>query len=224
MNREELMRVLCADLPRVIAVIGGGGKTTTLYTLGEALAGMGRSVLLTTTTHIGITPFAVVPNSAEELNRTLAKGKAVLAGVPIDDHKMNGIPQQWYPLLQVDHIIVEADGSRNLPLKVHRETEPVVPQGTQLLLQLAGLSALDRPVGETVHRYELLGLLPEQPVDEALAARLLVRGLAASGYTGRSLVLLNQADTPELERRAQRIAQLLRTQGITALPVHLKDC
>lgn len=48
MKRAELLERLYLRLPRVTALIGGGGKTTLLSALGETCARRGERVLLTT--------------------------------------------------------------------------------------------------------------------------------------------------------------------------------
>lgn len=40
------------DLPRIISIVGAGGKTSTMYDLAEELAKKGARVLITTSTHI----------------------------------------------------------------------------------------------------------------------------------------------------------------------------
>ena len=58
-NFEETDSVLAAlgfadwrTLPRVISIVGAGGKTSTMYDLAEELAAKGARVLITTSTHI----------------------------------------------------------------------------------------------------------------------------------------------------------------------------
>ena len=224
LGRRPLFEALGQQLPRVVALIGGGGKTTLLYGLGDWLARQGERVLLTTTTHLGYDPAVVSPDSPAELNRALAPGRAVLAGRPDGaGHKLTGIPADWYGVLEADHILVEADGSRGLPLKYHRPFEPVVPPGTGLLIELAGLTALGRPVGETVHGWQASGVDREQIVEEACIAALLERGMKASRFTGNRLALLNQADTQALARRGARIAGLLRQRGIDACVTRMEE-
>lgn len=223
MNRAEALAMLAEQLPRVTALIGGGGKTTLLHALGEYCARRGESVLLTTTTHLGWSAAAVCPETAQQLNEWLAPGQAVLAGYPdTQNHKLTGIPTDWYPQLSANRIFVEADGSRCLPLKYHRSFEPVVPQGTGLVIELMGLSALEHPAGEVLHGWQTAGIDPERTVDEPLCVQLLMRGLEAAKFAGRKLVLLNQADTIPLQRRGEAIARQLRGQGVECHVVSLK--
>ena len=224
MNRAELMERLYPRLPRVTALIGGGGKTTLLHALGAACVRRGERVLLTTTTHLGWTLEAVCPDSVEDLNRRLVPGRAVLAGYPdAQRHKLTGIPMQWYARLKADRIFVEADGSRCLPLKYHRTFEPVVPPDAGLVIELAGLSALGRPAGEVLHGWREAGIDPMRTMDEMLCAALLARGLSAARSDAPKLVLLNQADTPALQARGKEIVRLLNERGVEADTVQLKE-
>ena len=222
MRAEELLEELAWDLPRVTAIIGGGGKTTLLHALGEVLAQKGRKVALTTTTHFGPDGRALSPASPAEVNAALRPGLPLLCAYP-QGHRMTGLPVEWYPDLECDHILVEADGSRCRPLKVHRTFEPVLPPDTGLLLQVAGLSALDRPVGECVHCWETAGLSPVQPVDEKLMAALLLRGFDHTGFDGRKLAILNQADNLQLRQRGEIAAKYLKGMGAEARVTALKE-
>lgn len=146
----------------VIAVIGSGGKTTALKRLAREGSDRGLSVLYTTTTHI----FPLNPPESRELltdpdwaslKQSLKKPGTVCAGKSAGDGKLAALDKK---LLQAacrsaDLTVCEADGSRRLPLKLHREDEPVLPGETSLCLIVAGLSALGRPVCDCVHRYEL---------------------------------------------------------------------
>lgn len=59
------------------------------------------------------------------------------------------------PLLQIfPYILVEADGSRRLPLKAHAGHEPVIPPGSQKSILLVGASGIGKPLDEVCHRPE----------------------------------------------------------------------
>lgn len=224
MKRAELLERLYLRLPRVTALIGGGGKTTLLSALGETCARRGERVLLTTTTHLGWMPEAVCPDSVENLNRQLIPGRAVLAGHPDAEHyKLTGIPTAWYAQLRADRILVEADGSRRLPLKYHRTFEPVVPPDAGLVIELAGLAALGRPAGKVLHGWREAGIDPVRTVDEALCAALLERGLSAARSEAPKLVLLNQADTPALQVQGEALVRRLEERGVEAYVTQLKE-
>lgn len=52
-------------------------------------------------------------------------------------------------LKQFDVILIEADGSKRLPLKVPSETEPVLVPQTGLIIACAGLTAAGNQFGDT---------------------------------------------------------------------------
>ncbi len=196
-------------LPSRTAIIGGGGKTTLMLALAEELAAGQHSVLITTTTHLAWPPpkgcGLISPQSAAELNQGAVPGRVTLAGYPAEANRMVGLSPALLARADYDYILCEADGSRGLPLKVHRPGEPVIPPDTELVIQVAGLSSLGKPVEKTVHRYPLLGLAPEEVVTPGLIARILQQG--RSRWSGPVIHLLNQADTPELRSQGLRIRQ-----------------
>ena len=206
-------------LPRLTAIIGGGGKTTLLFTLGRQLAAEGASVLLTTTTHLAWPPpegiVFLAPAAPEQLAAAAQPGALVLAGYPGENEKMMGLSPEFFreACRAFNHVLCEADGSRHMPLKFHREDEPCIPAETGLLLQVAGLSALSRPAAETLHRHALSGIAAEHRITEEDVAHLMLRAFSHCGVFCPSAALLNQADTPELCARGETIARLLRAEG-----------
>lgn len=208
---------LLGPADRVIALVGAGGKTSSLFMLAEAYAAQGLRVAVTTSTHMGRRPGGFIA-SREELERYLAgdpKGRICLCASPSGEHKMSApdfmdlLPQYF------DRVLIEADGSRRLPLKIPADYEPVIPDYTDAVLVLAGLSALGRPLGEVCHRLEIaLRLLAKQAADPVGPAD--VAALLTAGYVEpflqknfRGGVLLNQADDAGLLAEAEKIAALL---------------
>ncbi len=215
-------------LPQVVSIIGGGGKTTLLYLLGRALAQSGAAVLLTTTTHLGFPPPDGVsflsPASPETLCAAAEKGKLILAAYPAERGKMQGIPANWlHPAAKAfDFILIEADGSRNLPLKWHHDHEPCILPETELLIQLSGLSALGKPAAEVLHRQPSSFLAPDHIITAEDIAALQMRAYAHTCFPGSKISLLNQADTAEEAEQGNRIAALLAAEGIRAYTCALR--
>lgn len=186
-----------------IAVIGAGGKTTTL----SKLADLHRAerVLLTTTTHIF--PFSppvcdrlCIAPTAEEITQSLAQPGVVCAGVPSKNGKLTGLSEE---ILQAasqsaDWIFYEADGAKCLPLKLHSDTEPVILPGTAHCFIVAGLSAWGKPICEVIHRYQLREDWAQNPgrlVDGTVIADCVRDAVKACGLPCAHLtVLLNQVD------------------------------
>ena len=70
---------------RVIALTGGGGKTSVMFRLADELADMGKTVIVTTTTHIFNPPGRNVGETdcAEDAAKRLERnGSVLVVGVP----------------------------------------------------------------------------------------------------------------------------------------------
>ena len=181
----------------VTALIGGGGKTTLLYTLTEELRKKG-TVLLCTSTHImRPTQYEVLERAGEaEISAALSAHGAVCVGEPSAEGKL-GPPSLSFDALArlADYVLVEADGSRGLPLKAHLSHEPVLPQEAGQVIAVLGLTGLGRPIAEAAHRPEryagLAGWAPEDIATPERAARVLETEAL------HTQVLLNQADAAD---------------------------
>lgn len=182
------------EVPRgVTAVIGSGGKTTLLRTLSRELPG---TVILTTTTHI--LPFEGVPlltaPTADEVRTALTRSRVLCLGTPAAEGKLTA-PSLPFSVLAdcADYVLVEADGSRHLPLKAHAPHEPVIPKEADRVLCVVGARGFGRPIREVVHRPErfctLTGAKPDEPASPALVAR----ALAAEGFA-QTIVLTGAAE------------------------------
>ena len=191
--------------PGVTALAGGGGKTAMMYTLAQELAARG-TVICTTTTHI------LLPDHLPVLERVdrevLERRRCVCTGRPAPEGKLAAPVQTIEELAALaDCVLVEADGSRGLPVKAHLSHEPAIPEAAALTVVLTGASGFGHPIREAVHRWErfcqLTGASPEEPVTaEGLAALLMAEGFG-------DLIFVNQAETPERLSEAERLAALL---------------
>lgn len=196
----------------VLSVIGSGGKTTLLATLARELPG---SVILCTTTHM--LPFPGIPllpgDEIQPVREILLRERVVCLGRPDEKGKLT-VPALLVSQLQTlaPWVLVEADGSKHLPLKAHAPYEPVIPPESQHTILVVGASGFGRPILQVVHRPErfcaLTGASPEDLVTPELAARAIAReGLARQ-------VLLNQVEEREGWAAAQAFARALEGSGI----------
>ncbi|MBD5155653.1 MAG: putative selenium-dependent hydroxylase accessory protein YqeC [Oscillibacter sp.] len=195
--------------PGVTALIGGGGKTTAMYTLACELAAKG-TVICTTTTHILPPEHLPLRNDSDEreLASALSVQRCICMGTSSEHGKLTAptLPMETLAKL-ADYVLVEADGSRRLPIKAHLPHEPVIPANVGQTVILVGASGIGRSVRETVHRWEqfcrFTGALPEDPVTAENLSRL----LTAEDIDGK--IFINQAETPEALTAARRLAELL---------------
>ena len=132
-----------------------------------------------------------------------APGVTLLVARPAEPpRKLKGIaPSQVSRLASAwPVVLVEADGSKRLPIKAPAEHEPVVPAETGLTVGVLGLDALGWPMDErTVHRPErfaaVTGCPPGAAIgwDHVVALARHPEGLF-KGARGARVVLLNKVD------------------------------
>ncbi len=111
-------------------------------------------------------------------------------------------------------ILIEADGSRMLPLKAPAEHEPVIPEWVDAVIVLAGMSALGKPLSsDTVFRPEVFGKLGKMKEGEVITVEGLERvlchpkgGLKGIPEKAKRILVLNQAEDGLILPETMRIA------------------
>lgn len=213
---DSLWRALGICPGDVVAFVGGGGKTALALTCLRELTAAGRRALFTTTTRI--LPPAGVPLvvAAADPDWPAAARAHLDAGRPCcvvaarrEDGKLAGLDPDALAALQAgaepDVLLIEADGSAQLPLKAPAEHEPVIPASATLVVAVAGLGVIAKPLSAgQVHRPERLQALAEAAglgkwvVTPTLVAAALTHpelGCARGSPPGaRQVAVLNQAD------------------------------
>jgi probable selenium-dependent hydroxylase accessory protein YqeC len=210
--------------PQLVSFVGAGGKTTALQRLSVELVTAGGKIAVTTTTAMfahqlaALGPMILRDCEGTSLSSRCGSGLrrpgiVALAGSRWDGGKVKGLAPQEVDALWMarvaDSIVVEADGSRGLPLKAFGETEPQLPTSSTMVVVVAGLDILDRPLDEAhVHRPEVLQSILRVPKGCILTPRLVGSAVALqvarvreSTPEAQVVVLLNKADTHDLEGR-----------------------
>lgn len=216
---------------RIISLIGGGGKTSSMYRLAKEFAGLGKKVLLTTSTHILVPPpnevpiLLYTPVSTEQLEDAFCRSPIVALASKDKPGKLSSIPFSFFPkaLETADVILCEADGSRMLPIKAPASHEPAIVPDSDMIIVLAGLSCLDHPIKEVCHRKDLacriLSCSPPSILGPEQAASLIAdpNGLMKGLWNQKEKVriFLNQADTDDLRQKGEEIKEILNRQGIS---------
>jgi molybdenum cofactor cytidylyltransferase len=219
--------------PRV-ALVGGGGKTTTMFTLAREYTS---PVIVAATAHMAIEQSAladqhVTVDEATSLAIPLPAGVTLFTGPPNNNGKTTGLSaiamQRVLDLANQQHapLFIEADGSKCLPLKAPADHEPPIPEFVDTVIYVVGLSGLGQPLDdEHVHRSERFAKMSGLSIGDAVTPEAIAQvlcdplgGLKNVPPQARRISLLNQADTPELQAQAQVIArQLLPTYHAVAI-------
>ncbi len=139
---------------RMVALVGAGGKTSTLYALARQAADSGRTVVVTTTTHILRHPgLPLVEEPTPERLRAALEGHGVVTvGTVFRGDKLSGAGTPEELRRAADVVLVEADGAKRLPLKAPAEYEPVIPPCADAVAAVAGMDAVGQAVGAVCHR------------------------------------------------------------------------
>ncbi|MCH7868040.1 MAG: putative selenium-dependent hydroxylase accessory protein YqeC [Myxococcales bacterium] len=206
----------------LISIVGGGGKSALLFALGRLLPGR---VLLTTTTRIFTTQIkravAACELGVEGFEEALADGPSGLLVIDriIGDKAIGvspSLPAEWLKRHDVQHVVVEADGSRMRPAKAPAEHEPVIADASTHVVVVVGIDALAAPIAQATHRPELVCALLNLEPDACLGIEDLARlirddrgGLKDVSEAVRVRVVINKVESEEQQADAAAIARVL---------------
>ena len=219
------MRVLPGEC---VAFTGSGGKTTALFKLARELDA---PVLVTTSTHFSLEQLSLADKNlrvdpSTDINALIDEfhdGVLVLRGEVDDESRVSGLPEDILEKVYLSArqreitLLIEADGSRQLPLKAPASHEPVIPQFVDRVVVVAGLSALGKPLSDKwVHRVDhfskLSGLNQGEPISPSAVIRVMkdpIGGRKGIPSGAKRVALLNQADDLQLQAQGNRIAKRL---------------
>lgn len=215
MDLLQALRLDNSPKPHVISFVGSGGKTTALFQLARLLLNQKKLIFVTATTHLGswqtsLADHHIIARDADEIN--FPHEGIVLVTGEVDKERTNPISQNalnWLRAkqeLEETYLLIEADGSRQKPLKAPAEHEPPIPEFSDLVIHVSGLSGLGKPLhDEHVHRAEIFSQLSGLAIGETITTQSLFNTLTHPlgalkniPANAKRIALLNQADTPEL--------------------------
>jgi molybdenum cofactor cytidylyltransferase len=224
MKLFEAFQVTAND---VVAFVGGGGKTSTMFRLAKELVAQGVGVISTTTTRIfaaqtRLAPFHV--QSLAELILACQQQPHVLFTGEIDpiEGKAFGVDPTVIELVrnQIPNraILIEADGSRMRPFKAPATHEPVIPTCATLVVPVVGIDALGLPLtSQYVHRPEQVAAIwPGETVTPEMVARILVDPMGGRKNVpagARVVALINKVEDEAQEAAAAEIVRVVRHLG-----------
>lgn len=223
---------------RVISLVGGGGKTTTMYALAEIFREAGKKVVVTTSTHLQAPPEEIRARNTGEVRSLWEAGQSAVIGTDCESNKnlvaggqvenKRSVRKMSMPdtsflqeiLQEAEVVLIEADGAKHLPCKVPIEKEPVIISECTDVIAVMGMDALGKPLDEVCFRKDLAvqflntdykHLMTEEDIAKILSS---VQG-ARKGVEDREYyVVLNKCDDKIRKERAGKIRSLLKEQGI----------
>jgi len=238
----KLVEALNIQSGEAVAFVGAGGKTTAIWRAQAELAAEGARVVYTTTTKMmepalprdGALDLAPRPDAARIADLLCRAPRLVLAArrlsetytpqaghpVPSRPFKLDGLPPDVLDELvaQLPGVtwLIEADGAKGCGLKIHAAHEPVIPSSVAMVIVMAHLDVLGRPLdATTAHRVDdatrLLGVPIGTLITPALFARALCDATSLKGVPERArVVAMLTQQSATLHPDALALADLMR--------------
>ncbi|MEW8958969.1 MAG: selenium cofactor biosynthesis protein YqeC [Moorella sp. (in: firmicutes)] len=222
-----LLEALGLGEREIVTFVGAGGKTSALICLARELMDAGKRAIVAPTTKMLLSQLRqlnepVIAAATDDLTQAvgarLEKENIVTCGRAVNGEGkvmgLNAADVRALAALDADYILLEGDGAAGALLKVPAEREPVVPPDTTLVVTVAGLRALGRPLAPPfVHRFQQAAALLDRTVGSTVTAEdmavLLLHprgGRKGVPEAARWTVLLNGAEDYELLHQARDIA------------------
>jgi len=206
----------------LVAIVGAGGKSTILFTLGRELSARGERVILTTTTMMADDQVdEPICWSADpgEVDAVLEAGTPLFVVTGRAPGKVTGPSTEAVDRLftesGADHMIVEADGARSMLIKAPAAHEPAIPPRSTTVVVVMAADAIGRPVREVAHRPDrvagITGLEEQELMTVDAVATLLLHpdGGLKNVPNGARVVVAVTRVTASNETAAVQVASLL---------------
>ncbi len=196
-----LLEALCAFINGecgCISITGSGGKTTALTALALHYAKFGKRVLVSTTTKLELPRLRdygcdIYYSDERVFRHTPKQGERVFYACEGKDKALAPPLSHLETLMDFyDVLVLEADGARHKPLKLHSNCDPVVPDFTTSTLAVMGMSGWGQELGWCCFGWNQDGHRVAD--DEAYLYLLHHQDGVLKGAAGRTLVLCNQAE------------------------------
>lgn len=219
----------------IISFVGGGGKTTSIYTLANELSCIGKKVLVTTTTHMHMPKdYINFKGSMDEIKERFKTTNLITVGIKDRDKKISSIGEEIAVTLieYCDFLLIEADGSKMLPLKAPANHEPVILKNTTMIIGIAGIDSLSKSIKDICHRPEyvckILGKNYEDKINEEDIAILLSSKNGQKKYIDKCnnpeyRAIINKVDNKELLSCAEKICIYLKEKDVQAIVTSYKN-
>ncbi|SFD30903.1 selenium cofactor biosynthesis protein YqeC [Clostridium uliginosum] len=250
-EQKLLIEALKIDInkKKIISFVGGGGKTSLIYELGNELSKLGKKVIVTTTTHMCMPKSNVVlTGKKDDIKKLLYSKNMITVGMLCDQKdkkfeenklknkqtvncneeeklkKISGLTKEMATSLieLADFVLVEADGSKRLPLKVPAQHEPVILEGSNLVVGVCGIDAIGKSIDETCHRSNLVSKFLDTDEQHIINETDIAKILLSENGQKKDVkcdyrVVVNKIDTREEFEIAKNISHEFLKLGVNEL-------
>jgi molybdenum cofactor cytidylyltransferase len=234
----QLIEALRYSQNSVMAFVGAGGKTTSLFRAARELSNRAapetpnKTVFVTTTTHLGTWQAGLADqvlrintqSDITKFEKNLPNGISLLIGGEENNRLLGLSPKILDKIYRFSRdnqlpLLLEADGSGSCPLKAPAEHEPAIPEFSQHIVVVAGLLGLGKPLTKDwVHRPEIFSDISGLKLGDEITLEAVVNvlrsqngGLKNIPLTARKVLLLNQADSEPVQSQGRVISEQLKS-------------
>lgn len=221
---------ISANIKELISIVGGGGKTTTMFQLAKSLKALNKKVLVTTTTAIYV-PKADEYDNLMILDENIVHSRYLDSTITVmgnrisPENKLLGVSKKYvddlYKASLFDYIIVEADGSKGRPIKAPAGHEPVIPSCSTKTIGVIGMDALGKKINEEyVHRAEIFVDITEAHIGDYIREETIAKLIVAENGifkevppTSKKFLLFNKVDNDVDMLSVNKIKELVAKHG-----------
>ena len=216
----------------IISFVGGGGKTTSIYTLAKELSKLGKKVVVTTTTHMHM-PEDFIGNVNEIIERFKSEN-LITVGIKDRDGKFVGGGEKMAEKLinLCDFLLIEADGARMHPLKAPANYEPVILKNTTMVVGVAGIDSLFKSINKICHRPEQVCKVLSKNYNHKINTKDIANILGSEEgqrknvkdcFNAEYRAIINKVDNDELLIYAKEICKYLYENNIKGVITSYKQ-
>lgn len=230
----KLSETLKLKEKNIISIVGAGGKTTMMFTLGNELR-KNHKILITTTTKIFVPSpdqYDFLCTNKEEFSQTIKENKNgiyVFGSRISSENKIIGLEESELDQLiqEFDYVIIEADGSKRKPLKGWNETEPVIYKKTSQTIAVLDISALAIEIQESnIHRIEKFCEISGGKIGEKVNQQHLINminhenGLFKNAI-GEKILFINKTESQKSIENANKLIAKLKQKEKTQIEKYI---
>lgn len=223
---EKLKNCFNFQGQQVVSLIGSGGKTSLMWYLANSHSK--EKVLVSTTTKIGYPnkkTYDYFYNQDFSLLGNDGRGITLAGNVVANGKKLSMPPLEKLKnsFSKFDKVFLEADGSKQLPLKGWENFEPVVLGETTVTISVFPISVIGKKAdGDTVHRLPIFLKMTGMEQGEEITEKSLALIISSSFELGQAsrgerILCFNQVEKKQQLQQVETIVSLLPLKCLESL-------
>ncbi|MDY3005713.1 selenium cofactor biosynthesis protein YqeC [Anaerococcus porci] len=215
--KKDILDILDIKKNDIISITGSAGKTSLMFYLAKRLRDKGK-VLVTTSTKIKVPEndeYDFLYTSKKDYKRPINNKLVVIGKLIKDKNKLKSIDKDILleKIKDFDFTLIEADGSRNLPLKYWKDYEPVIYKETSKAIGIFPIKVLGKkPSNDFIYNYEYyIKNIGKDIISKEIILKLIKSKPGIfKGFEGKKIIYINQVESNEEKEKAYDLAKYLK--------------